>query len=250
MVTTAISPAPGEQEPEAKISAMGRVFGVLFSPKATFEDIVRKPSWIVPVVILILLGTGVGVVLSKKVDWSNYVRQQAEKNPQFAQLPEDQKQQRLEISTKIASISTPFIGVIAVPILLLIVTLVYWIGFNVFSGASLPFSRAWAIVCYAYVPSAFASIITMIILSLKRFGDVDPQRMAATNLAAFLSNDAAHWLTVLGGFVDIFAIWVLILMSIGFSVANPRKISKGAAYGTVFGLWALFVVIRVGIAAL
>jgi len=250
MVTTAISPAPGEQEPVAKISAMGRVFGVLFSPKETFEDIVRKPSWIVPVVILILLGTGVGILLGKKVDWASYSRQQAEKNPQFAQLPEDQKQQRLELSTKIASIATPFAGVIGVPILLLIVTLVYWIGFNVFSGASLPFSRAWAIICYAYVPSAFASIIAMIILYLKRFGDVDPQRMAATNLAAFLSNDAAHWLTVLGSFVDIFSLWILVLISIGFSVANPRKISKGAAYGTVFGLWLLFVVIRVGIAAL
>ncbi len=58
MVTTAISPAPGEQEPEAKISAMGRVTGVLFSPGETFADIVRKPSWLAPIAIMMVLSIG------------------------------------------------------------------------------------------------------------------------------------------------------------------------------------------------
>ena len=41
-------PAP-VVEPAAKISPFGRIIGVLFSPKSTFEDIARKPSWILPV---------------------------------------------------------------------------------------------------------------------------------------------------------------------------------------------------------
>ena len=50
MVTTVA--APGDQQPEAKIGAMGRVFGVLFSPGETFDDIVRKPDWLLPYILL------------------------------------------------------------------------------------------------------------------------------------------------------------------------------------------------------
>jgi len=33
----------------------GRIIGVFFSPKNTFEDIVRKPSWMLPIVLLTVL---------------------------------------------------------------------------------------------------------------------------------------------------------------------------------------------------
>jgi hypothetical protein len=35
-----------QAQPQASISPIGRIAGVFFSPKATFEDIVRKPSWL------------------------------------------------------------------------------------------------------------------------------------------------------------------------------------------------------------
>src|SRR5712691_3248497 len=41
----ATTPAPAP-EPQASISPFGRIIGVLFSPKSTFEDIARKPSWV------------------------------------------------------------------------------------------------------------------------------------------------------------------------------------------------------------
>ena len=47
--TTAVSPAAPEPQPQ--MSAISRMFGVLFSPQKTFEDIVRKPSWIVPMLV-------------------------------------------------------------------------------------------------------------------------------------------------------------------------------------------------------
>jgi hypothetical protein len=53
-----------------------------------------------------------------------------------------------------------------------------------------------------------------------------------------------------GTILDVFAIWTLILTAIGFSVANPKKVSKGTAYGIVFGIWIAYFVIRVGLAAM
>jgi Yip1-like protein len=249
MVTTAISPAPGEQEPEAKISAIGRVFGVLFSPKATFEDIVRKPSWIAPLLLIMIFGTGAGVLIGQKVDWNSFIRKQSEQRSSFTNLPQDQQNQQVAIGAKIAPIFADCAGLF-IPIGLLISTLILWLGFNLFAGASLKFSTPWAIICHAAVPTILSSILGMIVAFLKAPGTLDPEHFLASNLAAYLPGDAPHWQLVGGTILDIFAIWTLVLTAIGFSVANPKKISKGTAYGIVFGIWIAYFVIRVGLAAM
>ena len=51
MATTdpmAIPASTPEPAPVAQISPFGRIIGMFFSPKPTFEDIVRKPYWILP----------------------------------------------------------------------------------------------------------------------------------------------------------------------------------------------------------
>ena len=61
-MATASMPAPDAQSQPA-ISPIGRIVGVFFSPKATFEDIVRKPSWVLPVVLLTLFSIGVSFAI-------------------------------------------------------------------------------------------------------------------------------------------------------------------------------------------
>jgi len=79
-------PAP-VAEPQAAISPFGRIIGVLFSPKATFEDIARKPSWLLPVLISTVLGIASTVVLNQRMDWRDYITQQIEKSPRAANMP-------------------------------------------------------------------------------------------------------------------------------------------------------------------
>jgi len=40
------------------------------------------------------------------------------------------------------------------------------------------------------------------------------------------------------------------MIAIGFAAANPKKIKTGSAFGIVFGIWILFVLCKVGWAAL
>ena len=83
MVTTAVAPAPGDQEP-AKIGAVGRIFGVLFSPGETFKDIVRKPSWFAPLVILTAAEHGRCAISScRKWTGRAFIRKQTGRKPAF-----------------------------------------------------------------------------------------------------------------------------------------------------------------------
>lgn len=247
----AISPEPGQNqpEPEAKIGAMGRVIGAFTSPKATFEDIARKPSWIAPMLILIILNLGISGLLATKVDWRSVVTKQMEASPASASLPEDQKAQRIEMGAKIAPMITWVAGILGIPIVALIITLVYWLGFNLIKGAGIKFGTAFGITVHALLPSAISIILTIIILYLKPAGDIvpEPGKMAATSLYAFLPANAAKWLQALGASLEIFWIWCMVLLAIGYSAANPRKIQSG--YAIVFGIWLVWVLIKVGWAA-
>ena len=61
MATTSVPTVPAPQT-QAAISPVGRIVGVFFSPKATFEDIVRKPSWVLPVLLLTIFSVAVKAI--------------------------------------------------------------------------------------------------------------------------------------------------------------------------------------------
>jgi hypothetical protein len=250
MVTTAISPAPGEQEPEAKISAMGRVTGVLFSPGETFADIARKPSWLAPLAIMMVLAIAFSALLIPKVDWHGFMRHQIEQSPRSANLPEDQIETAATLQAKFAPTLGWVGGILVVPISALIFTLIYWGAFNVFKGAGLRFGTGWAIICHAMMPNALLTILTGIVVFLKPAGEVMPDKLAVTSVAMVLANNASKWLTSLGSSLDLVWFWVMALIAIGFAAANPKKIKTGSAYAIVIGLWLVWVLIKVGISTI
>ena len=242
----ATSPVP-IPEVKASVSAVGRIFGVLFSPKATFEDIVRKPSWLLPTAILCLMALAVGVALNQKVNWREVVSQQMEKSSQTAQLSEEDKEKRIEAGAKIAPIFS-YVGVPLTILLVLVVALVMLGAYNVMAGVNPGYATALGIVSHAYVPLIIGNVLFLVVLSLKPEGTLDLNNPVATNLAAFLPEDAAKWLDALGKNVDIFITWILVLIALGFSAANPKKLKGARPYRIAFGVFAVYVALRVGIA--
>ena len=237
-------------EARAPINHFGRIFGVFFSPKKTFAQVAERPSWLVPLLIMAVLGTVVSVMLSTKMNWGDYIRHKAEENPRFAQLSEERKDQALAPQIKFWSKFSYCVGAVGVPIASLFYALIYWASFNLFSGAGLRYGTAFAITVHGFVCTIIQSILAMIILALKSYGDVDPESIVATNVKAFLSESSPKWLQAFGSSLDLFWIWFMVLAAIGFTAANPKKIKPGTAYSVVFGLWAVWVLAKVVWAAI
>jgi hypothetical protein len=242
MATTSL-PAP---EAQAAISPFGRVVGVFFSPKPTFEDIVRKPGWVLPVVLLTLFSIGVSFSINQRINWREFISQQMEKSPQAAQMSAEQKEQRIEGGAKFSPPFTYAIGLCGPIIATLIVGLVMWGAYNLLAGANTDFRRAFAITAHAFLTGLLSSILFIVILFLKPYGTVDLENPVATNLAAVLPDDAAKWLVALCKSIDIFSIWTLILLAIGFAATNPKKLRGSKAFTIAFSVWAAYVVVRVG----
>jgi hypothetical protein len=245
----ATAPIPGSSaEPQAAISPFGRIIGVLFSPKSTFEDISRKPTWLLPLSLLAILGAVVAVGLNQKMNWGEYVSQQIEKSPRAAQLSAEQKEKQIEVGAKFARYSVYIFGIPAPLVIVFIVAGVMLGAYNLFGGANLNFTTALGIVAHAYVPVILGNILFLVVLFLKPSGTLDLDNPVATNLAAFLPEGSAKWLEALGKNIDIFAIWITLLIAIGFAATNPKKLKGGKPYNIAFGVFAAYIVVRVGLA--
>jgi len=243
-VTTSM-PAP-EAQPEAKISPFGRVIGVLFSPKPTFEDIARKPSWLLPIILTTVLSIIATSALNQRMNWREFVSQQMEKNPRAAQLSAEQKERQVEVSAKVTS-TIVYVSGVVVPILAaLVLGLVMMGASNLLAGAGATFKQSFSIAAHAGLVGIVSTPIFLLILFLKPAGTIDVENPMATNIAAFLPEESAKWLLALCKSFDIFTFWTLILLAIGFAAVNPRKLKGAKAFTIVFSVWAVYVVLRTG----
>lgn len=243
----ATTPMPAA-EPQAGISPFGRIIGVFFSPKATFEDIVRKPSWILPTALILIFAVLGVVALNSHFNWRDYGSQQIEKSPRAAQLSAEQKEQQVGATAKYAPIFAYVFGIPVPVVMLLLISLVLMLTYNLMSGAGVNFKTSFAIVTHAFVPaSVLGTALFITVLFLKPIGTFDLDNPVATNLAVILPEESAKWLVALCKNIDLLEFWKLFLLAIGFAAVNPKKLKGGKSFTIVFSVFVIYVILRTGI---
>jgi hypothetical protein len=248
MATTPV-PAPA---PQAAISPIGRIFGVLFSPKPTFEDIVRKPSWLPAVILLFLTGLALNITLANRTNWVEVSKEQIAKNKFAAkaidQLDDAKKEQAFQRGATQAKVTSYVRGVIGWPLMLLFSGLIYFGAYRLIGGARVSYGLSFTICAFAYLPMGIREILGSIVSALKDPNAIDPNNYLASNPAAFLGSDAPTWQMIPLMSLDLFAVWILILIAIGFSAADPKKLPFGKSLGIAIALQVCVVAFFTGLA--
>jgi hypothetical protein len=264
---SAVAPAYGatqqhEQtapEEPARLGPFARLTGTLFSPGETFEDVNRKPTWIAPMLIAVVTVLASTFFFQWRVhpDWDSIMRTQIKKRMERTNqsLTEEQMQQQVAFGKTIAKFS-PLIAVVVTPILYVILSGIFALGL-MFIQAKTTFKKILSIVAWSFTATAIVqTIVTMASLMVRNeegLRSIDPTQPAGivpSNLAAFLPSETAAVIKSLAGSIDIFTIWFLILLTIGFAaIAGSRKITTGKTGTVVFGFWLVFVLIKLGWAA-
>ena len=234
-------------------NSFGRIFGVLFSPKPTFESIVRRPTWILPLILIAVVSVGVVFTFSQRVGWRSFMIRQDQQNSrtqkQMESMTEEQREKLIDTQTKVAPIFA-YVAVVLLPFIgAVVVGAVLMLAFNLIHGTKIGFVPSLGIVSYSWVPGIIGALLGILIIFLKDPSTVDLDHLVASNGGAFLADDAPKWMVTLFTAFDLFAFWNIILMAFGFSAADPKKISFGKALGTVVAVWLLWVLLKVGLAA-
>jgi hypothetical protein len=248
MVTTPVV-ASGAPEPPAHgpINHIGRLIGVFFSPTPTLQGIAAQPSWLVPVILMTVLGIVTAVVMNQKVDWRDVASKKIEESPRAANLTPEQKEQQLAMSAKVSPYVAYVFGSLGPIVAVVIVAAVLLLAYNVIGGANAKFGQAMGIVSHAMIVGLIGTLFFILILFLKPPGTIDLENPVATNIGAFLPDSTPKALMALGKSIDIFTIWTLLLIAIGFLAVNPKKL-KGKSLSIVLSVWAAYVACKMGFA--
>jgi hypothetical protein len=247
---TTATPAAVPVEPvstEPKPNGLQRVIGALFSPDATFASIARRPDWLVPVAIMVILSLGVGLIIAQRVDFAAPAREAMEQNKNAS--PE-QVERAVKMSAGIGKVFS-YLSPILVVISLLVMAGVLLLAFRLFGGEG-DFHQAFSATAYASMPTVVRSLVLLIILLARGGSDLIPAQTLGTivrsNLGFLVDMKTNPMAFALLSSVDIFTIWFVVLLIIGF--AHLARVSKGKAAGIVISLWAVTIVFKLIPAAL
>jgi hypothetical protein len=237
-------------EPEpAGMGEFSRIVGVFFEPTKTFTDIGKRPSWLLPMVLMILAVIGVTAAITKRVGFERILRHQNEMSARYQQLPQDQKDQTLAVQMKFAAVAGYATAVVGVPIVDVIVAAVLLgIAGGLMSGG-VRFKQVFAIVCYSGLPGIISAILVVVVVFLKNPDDFNAQNPLAFNLGAFMDpNTAAKFMYSLATSLDLFVIWTILLMATGLKAAAGKKLTFTGALVAVVLPWAVWTLGKAAIA--
>lgn len=222
----------------------GRVVGVLVSPVKTFESIRRKPTWVAPLVVLVALNVVATLVVWPKVDFETAVRTQLERQGQ--EVSDEQVVQAAEMQGKIG---LPC-AILALPLGVVVFALVFMVAFKLLGG-ELGFKDSLSTALYAMMPWAVAILLTIPVVLGQTEIDAEAMQsggLLASHLGVLAPEGTSPLLLAVLGSVDLFSLWALALMVVGYAIV--AGVSRAAAAGTVIGLWLVWVLVKVGLAAL
>lgn len=237
---------PEETLAPKPLSELDRLFGALFDPKPAFADIAARPRPWIPLALLILAVLGYTYTIGQHVGWERVLRQQAETNQRFQQIPPERQEEIIEQQARFVGAFAYVQAFLALPLLALVVAGVFLFVFNLLLGADIRFKQAYAVVVYGLLPLLLSTVLSIVVVLLKEPRDVNIQNPVASNLGAFLDpNSVPAWLVSVGNSVDLFSIASLLLLATGFSAA-ARKLPWSKAFRWVVLTWVFWLVVKGG----
>lgn len=236
--------APREAPEMSEVATLGNIF---FEPGRTFEDLRRKPRFILATIIVSLIFTAYGFGLYYKVGDKGvrqFILEQIEKSPQASGLSAEQKSGAVDMQMTISKVAR-FAMPVLVAISMFIGGLFYWLAGKAFGGSG-NLLHGWSVWVYSSLPPTVVSMVAnFIVLAFKSVDDIDlatSQRgVIHANPSYFIDGKASPVLATLVGTLDLFMIWGWILAAIGLRITN--RISSASAWGIViiFGLIQVFL---------
>ncbi len=236
-------------ENPAQMSEVETLGNIFFEPGRTFEDLRRKPRFILALLITVIITSGYIIAFQQRMGderYRQFITEQIEKNPQAQGLDGEQKQKQIDISLTI----TKYIGY-ALPVIITIFTFIgalfYWLGVKAFGGVA-TYMQSLAVYVYStFAPAVVSLIANFIVLFLKSPDDIDiatsSRGIIQASPAMFMSGREMPVLTTLVGTIDLFLIWGFILAAIGLHKVG--KISKGTSWAIVLILGLVGLTYRV-----
>lgn len=245
-----MTPESASENTAPPMGEAGRITGVLFDPKRAFASIAAKPTWILPVILSSIVGLVFIYLFTTRVGWDRYFHQLAETSSKMQQMETQQREATIQMQEKVGPIFGYVFAIIGPALMAVIVGGVILLMCKL-GGAALTFKQTFAMSAWASMPRVVAGILAIVVMFIKSPEDFNLQNPLAFNLGAFMEPppNSGKFIYTLATSIDLFAIWSILLLAVGISVA-ARKVSFAKAVVLVGVPWIIWIFVAAGFAGM
>jgi hypothetical protein len=237
---------PAVPAAEAPISPISAVLGTFSRPSETFRRLVARPTWWLPLVLVLLATIVSWAVVAPKLDMDRTVRESIEKRAEKSgrTVAPDLVDRQVEMSKKMMPV---FFGVAVAgsAVVFFFAALVLW-GSAKAMGADARYTQLLGIWGHANLPSVLGALLAIpIFLQLPDASLTQDavSQVVKSNVGAFLDPSAPAPLLALASSIDVFTLAVLFLLVLG--IRRLPGLSKGAATAIPIVIWLVIVTVKV-----
>jgi hypothetical protein len=245
MTTTGSSES---QIPAAKKNVFSRIAGVLFAPAEAFQEIARRPDILAPLLLIVALGYVSTLLIVPRFDKESFAAEQAseilQKKPGTATADAERMGRVVAASTKVGLWFAPLLTLI----LCAVMAALFLFAFRLMAGEG-TYTQAFSVMLYAWLPFAIGGIITgIVVMARGSFSPMEAATLVKSNPAFLVDVKEQPALFALLSSLDVFSIWMLVLLVFGFSAVSTLSRKTSAIIVAV--LWVCYVLLKTGGAAL
>lgn len=238
--SAAMSSASPAMAPPAGLSAGRRLLLTFTSPLRVFEDVARRPTFVLALVLLSLVAMASAAVTLAKVDSTSAIRAAMAKQPNMS---EEQVDKAVETMGKLKWIGLG-IAPIAAPAAMAIIATIFWLGAKLLgSGEGWP--AVFSGVLHASFPAAVTSsaMIALVMLSRGTIPAEHADHLLKSSIGSLMPESVPKAVVALLDAVDVFSIWTAVLLTLAVAVTARLKVRRAAML--VGGSWAVWIVLKV-----
>ena len=223
---------------------LARLAGVLIDPKVAFADILIRPRWWVPLALAVVLTIAYTAAFSERVGWERYMRHVIDTNPRTQSLSVEQRERIVEQQARFAGMFAYAGAALALPAVALVMAGVLLFVFKLVMDAQISYRQVFAVTCYSYMTSVVVVALSMLVMFLKDPDDFDLQDPLGAHLGVLLDPQTTPaWLVSLATSLDLYTLWMILLLATGLSVA-AKELSWGKSLVGVLAPWGVWVVVK------
>jgi hypothetical protein len=250
MSEPSVAPTSAPATPESGGGFFHNLIDVYFAPREAFARILRAPGFVLPLLGHIALAFAFTGVWMNKVDPKEFMKTQIEEAGQWEKIPPERREAILEGAAGRMKIFGWIGPAVFTPLMVVVVAGVLMSIFRFFYSSEVGFKASLALVAWTFFAVALVTTpLLLLVLQLKGDWNVNPQEVLQANLGLLLDKfTAAKPLWALLTSIDVFSLWMVFLLAVGFGVAS-RKTTGSAIWGVGIA-WAIIVLCKVGWAAI
>lgn len=227
-------------------SEMANVWGALLEPRRTFARLAARPTFVIALLVLVVLGAASVWVGFSKVDPQDMLRSLEEQGrelpPSMVEAPE-----KMMGFMKWSAVAG---AAVVAPLLYLAIAAIFLVALRLL-GSEISYRQSLSVTLHGMLPLAVAALLGLVVGLLREqvsMRELESGALLLSHLGFLAGEESSAVVRALLTSVDLFSFWCIALLALGFELV--ARVSRAAAWGTVGVVWGLGIAVKALLALL